>query len=257
MNLVQELQTKAKANGKKLVNIEDQLLDQVKENLEMADERNREMLKHFGTSRILETAKSKKATAKKVMAGEWLRESDIKRICNDYALMCLPTSCYKNEVPLRALNDIEKFVKDKQKVKRLFELDGKLYGSNDSGSSNFYAIAPRHHFKFTQRPKNDPVLLFKNEEGHYEIITTWGDDFTFMQRVKGYFSISTTTYIMVIISLFLGKGIDLIRTTADHTFMNGLGTVLTIAGTFAFLICGIAGLAEREFGKPKYNDPYK
>ena len=166
MNLLHELQQTAKKNATSTIQESKEILEQVKENLVSQTNSDLEMLKFFGTSKTILTHEQQITNATRAMTGEYLTENDIYKVCIRYDLKFLNTSHYKNEVPLKALNDLKKF-KDST---RYFD------------SKRLFIIAPKSHFKLTQRPKVDPVLVYKADEGGYNIISTWGNDFSWKRR---------------------------------------------------------------------------
>lgn len=252
MNLLKELKATAKANGGKIAQEQDDLLQSVKDNLEISDKADMDMLKHFGVSSIIETAKADSGRQNRFISGEWLSEDDIKNVCDKYALRCLTTINYKNQVPMKALNDMRKFETDRKITLRGDEMpDPKKKGW--VYPANLFIIAPRNHFTLTSRPKKDPVLLFKGEYA-YEIVSTWGNDFSFLQRIKGAIQLTGYTYRTFILMLFTAYMGDLwIKNGAD----NIAYVLLTVFGVIGFIISVGAGISDDLFGRPKYNSQYK
>lgn len=241
MNLLKELQKTAKENAEKLNKQQDILLDAVKENIQNENNRYLEMLRHFGTGHIVSAALNTKRINERVIAGGFLSESDIKTVCDKYALKCLPASTYKNEVPLKALNDLRIFSIGKPVEDRLF------------------MIAPGSHFKKTERPKVDPVLVYCHsiKEGMYEIVSSWGNDFNIIQRVKGAINLSGYTVRTFSLLLFVAYMADLWLASRPDSTPYTAGAVFTVLGGIGLLISIIGGGAEGWLGKPKYNENYK
>lgn len=165
MNLVNELKKTANDNATRVMAESRKMLNQVKNNLDLDERSDREMLGYFGTSEIAEEHRGKIRTATTLLEGEYLTTEDIKKVCNRYRLKFLGSRNYKNEIPLRVLNDLKNFKKEREKFSPM----------------NLYVIAPGSHFTLTERPKTDPVLLY-GENDRYTVVSTWGNDFSWKRR---------------------------------------------------------------------------
>jgi len=184
MNLVKQLQETAKRNYDNQLREANAALESVKDNLKMEGDWDNEMLKYFGTKDVIFEQSEKINQVNHFIKGEFITHDDIKDVCLSYNLRFLSTRFYKKEVPLSALNDLRKF-KEERKITN-FEME-----------ENLKIIAPSNHFKLGERPKADPVLLYKDKDV-YRVVSKWGSDFSNLRRVSGFFNSNPN------ILLFLG-----------------------------------------------------
>lgn len=213
MNLLKELQIVAKENAAKLSKEQDKILDAVKNNLQQETNEDLEMLQYFGTKNVIAKAVENKEVSKQYSTGEYLTMKDIGKVCVKYDLKFLSASIYKNEIPLKALNDLKKFKETAPESKHFnfvkpkpYSIKGMMGGDynitqeiiDGDGENSYYfdknklmIIAPSSHFNSVDRPKKDPVLVYRtsgswhSSDASYKIVSTWGNDFTFMRRIKG------------------------------------------------------------------------
>lgn len=171
MNLVTELNKIATENAKALINDSEKVLESVKLHLNQEANADTEMLKHFGTSEIMNEGLNKKKSAEEMILGKFLAQEDIAHVCYKYALRYLPTKQYVKEIPVRALNDLRLF---SEKMGSEFKPE------------KLRIIAPASHFKLGPRPEKDPVLIYEHSLNKCEIISQWGSDFTWTRRVLGF-----------------------------------------------------------------------
>lgn len=172
MNLVTELHKTAKHNYEIKIRDAQGILDSVKANLEMEDEKDVDMLKYFGTLKVIPYQKEKIEISTKIIEEGYLTQKDIKSICLTYHLRFLSSSLYKKEIPLVVLNDLRIFI----------ERNGITLSPL---SDRLMIIAPADHFTLGKRPKADPVLLYRYDYDYYKIISKWGNDFTPLRAIKG------------------------------------------------------------------------
>lgn len=242
MNLLNELKKTALTNAQKIIQEQEFILLSVKENLSMEEGKDLEMLKHFGTHKILTDAKQTKKLNLSFINGEYLSEKDIKTVCNKYALKCLPTYYYQNRVPMSALNDMRKFEKDRSVYLRSEEL-----------SSNLFIIAPKNQFALTDRPK-DPVLLYKESPEVYRIISSWGNDFNFLQRIKGWICY----YQKLLLSLvFVFGTFELLKYSVNYiqSFFSFLFVIVS-AFLIVLTVHNLSVFFSDEYSS-SYKEPYK
>jgi hypothetical protein len=138
-------------------------------------------------------------SAKEKLEKEIVHIDDIKQLCLDYRLYMRPAREYMGTIPPSLGAELTRFCKEKNIV---------LPAS--SNYSNFFIIAPPKMFKGYLSPaevvqeamdiaienererirkKNeDPILVYKTEENYYAVVKSWGDDFTPLRRVYGFFT---------------------------------------------------------------------
>jgi hypothetical protein len=172
MNIVKKLHSIASANYQNEIGDAQRNLDSVKANLQMEDDKDKDMLKFFGTKEVIVAQTERSTNAKARFAEGVVSEDDIKTVCYHYALRFLPATFYKKEIPLQALNDLRKF-KNENKL------------SDDQLHLGLNIIAPASHFTLGKRPKKDPILLYKSGYESYKVVSTWGNDFNFFRRMWG------------------------------------------------------------------------
>jgi len=175
MNLVKELHKIAATNLEKEKAETQVILDSVKANLQMEDAEDQKMLIYFGTNQTATASSQKQKALEKINAHEFLREDDIKKVCLRYGFRFLPSGYYKKEIPIHALHDLRAF-KERNNISEI------------QLSHFLYVIAPKSHFELGPRPPKDPVLIYHNTQtATYQVVSTWGDDFTFLRRIYGFF----------------------------------------------------------------------
>lgn len=172
MNLVKELHQTARKNYEAEIKEAKDILQSVKDNLNIEDVADNDMIKFFGTGKEIPKQKQKIKSAKHNMKYEFVTDDDVYAVCKKYYLRFLPASLYKKYIPFHALNDLRKF-KTERKLCDADLQDGLMM------------IAPANHFELGRRPKNDPVLLWKNN-GFYNVISQWGNDFTWKRLAKSF-----------------------------------------------------------------------
>ncbi len=142
-----------------------------------------------------------KGKAKDTLGKTIVLGSDIKKMCTDYRLYMKPAKEYIGTIPLTLGAELARFCKEKNIV---------LSGNTEM--NGFYIIAPPRMFKGYLTPKQvfkktvldmervrakererikneDPILVYKlQEKGYYAIIKSWGDDFSWLRRVYGWFT---------------------------------------------------------------------
>lgn len=185
MNLVTELNRIAARNAQAEIDEANQILDSVKAHLTDEAQADNDMLKYFGTAETVKSTKQSVAVSKKKLEGNVLSVEDIKSVCLKYGLRFLPAKQYVKEVPLKALNDLRNF----SQTTKIWDLDSRLY-----------MIAPVSHFKLGPKPEKDPVLVYRNYNSQYEIVSQWGTDFSFTRRIYG-FLMGKFSYLFVAIVL--------------------------------------------------------
>lgn len=213
MNLVKKLHQTAKENHESQLREAEQVLDSVKANLKVEDEKDSEMLKYFGTKKVIVEHTQIAVSIKKKIDGEFITREDVKKICIQYGLRCLNSNYYKKEIPTSALNDLRRF-KEENNI------------GEYSMNNNLFVIAPKDHFSLGKRPQNDPVLLY-NDNGIYRVISKWGSDFGFTRRIRGVF-MESPMLASLVITFFLLNLILLaiyINTSAWEIWLSNLGVL--------------------------------
>lgn len=173
MNLVKELHAIAKSNYEADIRESERALQSVKDNLSNEDISDKKMLKFFGTGQELPFRERSIKAHKQNMKNEWVRKDDVKTLCIKYHLRFLPAALYKKNIPTHALNDLRKFKTERNMPDECLQ-------------KGLMMIAPADHFALGKRPKNDPVLLWKDDNNFYKIITQWGNDFTWLRIAKAW-----------------------------------------------------------------------
>lgn len=94
----------------------------------------------------------------------------IYKVCKKYDLKCLSLSDYKKLIPIENLQEIIKY---KEKLKHY--------------NTNLVIIAPAEDFRNVSMSvkKVDPVVIDLRSD---QIVTTWGNDFTFFRRIRGFWT---------------------------------------------------------------------
>lgn len=247
MNIVKELHNTARKNYELRLKEADAALDSVKANLDMQDKADRKLLQYFGTDDIVFTQTVKKKTVTELMNDNFVTELDIKKICLKYHLRFLPTSLYKKEVPLSALNDLRKF-KEQNEIEEF--------------SDSLFIIAPASHFKLGKRPVKDPVLLYKVPSGDgYAIISKWGNDFTFWRLflrplsspfLLGSILISAFT----LLSIWCGRNYDKSELANESAIYYLAGSVFSGMIAVISFVAALSGDGPSIIKRNFWNEPY-
>lgn len=119
--------------------------------------------------------------------GEYFSAKHVEKVCKNYHLRCLPAKYYTGMMGPNTEEKIANFEK-KIKEKGLATLD----------PEKFFIIAPANNFKLSKRPiaeYPDPILLYSadrntNSDGlsdYNVVIDKWGNDLSFINRIKGGF----------------------------------------------------------------------
>lgn len=226
MNLVKELHKVAEKNYLSKKKEMGDILDSVNASLQEENDKDTELLRYFGTKKVIEQAKTSKRSLEVIKNKGMLLEEDIEKVANNYALRFLPASQYKKEIPLKVLNDLRNFTEENP-VGR-YNLQDKLF-----------IMAPHTHFTLGPKPSKDPVLFYKPDplEGQYQIVSQWGSDFTFLRRLFGFFKSNTTVRVLclAIVQIILAKFI--VSLNIDQSTDR---TTILIAGMF--LMSSMLGL---------------
>lgn len=165
MNVVEELLKEANKTYRAQMDDAKRALETVKENLAAQDSEALRQLDYFGTSKVIRNSTKVVQETKEVLEKGTLTESQVKIICKRYRLKCLPAEQYVKEVPLKALNDINHY-KKRNGIEEFY------------GRDQLFVIAPEDHFRLGPRPDKDPVVLHKDVNNNFKVISTWGDDFS-------------------------------------------------------------------------------
>lgn len=176
MNLVKELRKIAQLNA-------ENALAQANSILDADGEKDMQMLQYFGRYSEVKKAESKKQIHQQIISGNFVTLSDIRKVCFKYALRYAKAEFYKKTIPAHALNDLRKFK----------ECNKGIY------SDKLKVIAPVSHFHTVDAPKKDPVLVYEHSENIIEVISTWGNDFSFTRRLVGIWAV----YYMLIPAIIL------------------------------------------------------
>lgn len=162
MNLVKELRKIAQLNAENALAQSNSILD--------ADsEKDMQMLQYFGRYSEVQKAESQKQMHQQIISGNFVTLTDIRKVCFKYALRYTNAEHYKKTIPAHALNDLRKF----KECNKAFSAD------------KLKMIAPASHFHTVDAPKKDPVLVYEHSNNRTEIISTWGNDFSWTRRIIG------------------------------------------------------------------------
>jgi hypothetical protein len=197
----------------KLVNISkesaskgDEIVQDVKLLLAETASEERALLKSIGLSFDLNLAENKlqeqiiKKSANEKLDKNIVLGEDIKKMCTDYRLYMKPANQYTGTLPPTLGAELLRFCKEKN-----------IPLPANSDYSRFYIIAPPKMFKGyltpyqvykktidamdeikaeeKRRREEDPILVYKlDEPGYYAIIKSWGNDFSWLRRVYGFFT---------------------------------------------------------------------
>lgn len=232
MNVVEELLKEANKSYRTQMDDAEVALATVKESLATQDAEALEQLRHFGTSALIAKNTQIVNRITKTLEKGLLTYDQVNSICIKYRLKCLPARLYVKEVPLKALNDIKHYTK-----KHGIEF-------REGYGDQLFVIAPENHFKLGPRPQKDPVVLHQNSDGHFKVISTWGDDFSNMREFSCRIlnSIGRTVFISC---LLIG---GLIANAADSWWW----LLLTVPVSF-----GIAGIVDVAVTGGEPFDPFK
>lgn len=185
MNVTTHLQKIAAAKLAATLAEADETLDSVREHLDTENNKDQQMLGFFGTYSVVKSEKQKQAAIQAMRDRGLVSENDVRRVCMHYALRCLPSKQYKKGIPLKVLNTLRVF----QEKHRLSEYQMR---------EGLFVIAPVSHFELGPKPQKDPVLLYRWEDG-FEVIDTWGADFSFARRLFGWFMCHPVLYLFMLL----------------------------------------------------------
>lgn len=244
MNLVTELKKEASKNALSTIDESEEFLNMATEELEKATGDDMRMFSMFGISDRVSIVRVNKEEAKIALSSSRLAYDQIKKICLRYNLRFLNIAKYIAPIPYRVLTDMKNFEGELNKTRRDW--------MTQFEPSRLFIIAPTSHFALSKRPPKDPVLLYlindhsKVEERMYEIVSTWGSDFTWKRRfstIMGHWSVSLLAFVLPAIWL-INKIVAVTHKGEDH---GGLGAAWFFGG-FAILVgfqiyqfCRIAG----------------
>lgn len=242
MNLVKELHKTAAKNYSGQLKEAEQVLESVKANLQMESQKDAEMLQYFGTLKSVPQSQQKITSVKGFLAEELVSLKDIRKVCLDYHLRFLSAESYKKEIPLSVLNDLRKF-KD----------ENLLSESLLKNTNNLMIIAPASHFVLGDRPKKDPVLLWRKGD-HYKVISTWGNDFNALRKFEGFVYRSpvllTFALILLLINGFITFGFF-------QWNWSGASYIVNVAVLISFLFLAMDNDFEDASSENYWNQPYK
>lgn len=189
MNLVKQLQETAKRNQENQLQEANRLLESVKANLVAEDNSDKNMLQFFGTRNVIIEHTDKAEKAKEFIKGGFITKEDIRSVCLKYNLRFLQTKYYKKEIPMSSLNDL-----------RLFKEENRI--SDYDMKENLMIIAPKDHFSLGDRPKTDPVILYK-DKNVYRVVSKWGSDFKSSRLVSSLFARYPNIIILIVYTILL------------------------------------------------------
>lgn len=151
-------------------------------------------------------------SSKEKLEREIVHIDDIKRLCLDYRLYMRPAKEYMGTIPPDLGAELTRFCKEKN-----------ITLPAHADHSKFFIIAPPKMFHGYMNPmrvvgnaanfaiekererirkKNeDPILVYETEKDYYAVVKSWGQDFTPLRRLYGFFTRKTTMRWMN----FLGK----------------------------------------------------
>ncbi len=209
MNIVKELHATAKKNYEQQMREINTVLESVKENLKMEDEKDKEILSFFGTEQVVANMESGKKALNHLYSGEFVTYDNVRKVCLDYNLRFLPTRYYKKEIPLKSLNEIRQY-KEQNNI------------HPETMRDRLYIIAPASHFNLGARPSKDPVVLYEVDRRKYVVLSKWGNDFTFFRKISGFVARNPN----ILANLFIIVGWISLSILLTHLFNHGLPLVL-------------------------------
>lgn len=138
-------------------------------------------------------------SSKEKLEREIVHFDDIKRLCLDYRLYMRPAKEYMGTIPPDLGSELTRFCKEKN-----------ITLPAHADHSKFFIIAPPKMFKDYMSPgrvvtraaeisierererirkKNeDPILVYETEPNYYAVVKSWGNDFTPLRRIYGFFT---------------------------------------------------------------------
>lgn len=186
--------------------------------------------------------------------GEIYTIDQIRNLCMKYQLRFLSSRMFKGTLPMETISKLKAFAKSTNISIDEYTL-----------STMFYIIAPVESFsvqKVSQKSEmreKDPVLFYKIDDIHYRMIHKWGNDFSPVRRIKGWYwqseddnfkinLIATIISVIVIISYTIvtwGTHLTPYQVGRDACIIC-IGKFLFIIGIIILGIVRIAKKAEKD-----------
>ena len=253
VDLLKELKDNAKESALSAENA----LSEVKALLDAHEQEDRTMLEYAGLDSKIKAADDIKGELleRKIFInkyGEIITASQINDICLKYNLKCLPISKYKGNIGPLVAKDIKNFI-------TMHGLEG------DARAGNFkrklFIMAPKELFQYENRPK-DPILLYcpnssygevRNEKEYFTVVSKWGEDFTFTQRIKGLLDVKFfLTHYSIALFLVIPLVLSLVATVSTFDSSISLYDTLNFVKYIWLTIVAITYLGVMYLSK---NDP--
>lgn len=179
------------------------------------------------------------------------KEKEIKNLCMKYNLKFLPSRCYEGPIPKDLGAVLRNKIKEAQEKKD-------PYLTMIDIERNLYILAPPKMFELGTLQMKDPVLFVKlviNGKVYYQVLKSWGNDFSPIRLVYGLINRSQTfvnifSLLLIIISLF---GIVFFGANAFKETIYLIGVFLSCFGFVTAIIYlaksgGVATISYNEEG---------
>jgi len=195
------LEKKLVGIGKSTSEASEALVSEVKLLLESTASQERQVLRSIGLSAELNFAEAEQENLQIIKLGkenlgkEIITSSDIRKFCLEYRLYIKKAKEYMGTIPATLGAELLRFCEEK-----------KIPVPAHHDHSNFYIIAPPKMFRGYKNPlqvleiannerkeairkrEEDPILVYKLQNGYFAIIKSWGDDFTWLRKIYGFFT---------------------------------------------------------------------
>lgn len=111
----------------------------------------------------------------------------LRDLCLKYDLKYIHLSHYAKIIPKENRDEIKAFIENEIEKMR----ENRKYTEKQLirwAQSSLYILAPSEHFNTTKHiytPKSDPIVFYEKDTDSLDIVTTWGNDFTFFRKIRG------------------------------------------------------------------------
>jgi len=195
------LEKKLVGIGKSTSEASEALVSEAKLLLESTASKERQVLRSIGLSAELNFTEAELENLQIIKIGkenldkEIITLNDIKKFCLEYRLYIKPAKEYMGTIPATLGAELLRFCEEKS-----------IPIPSSDNYSNFFIIAPPKMFRGYKSPvkvlamvntarkeairkrNEDPILVYKIQNGYYAIIKSWGDDFTWLRKIHGFFT---------------------------------------------------------------------
>lgn len=166
-----DLSKKLRSTNSETAREQDLFVERMKNIVESASRLDEELLRRIGQGHIVEHYRSLVGIKNKIRSFEPDRVvhiDQIRKVCLDYNLRCLPLKTYRGEFPVEALSA----------VKEMETAIGKPLGNE------LIIAAPESSFVLQERPV-DPLLFAPIGNDYYYLLHKWGKDLSIFRRLQG------------------------------------------------------------------------